>query len=42
MDLTVFSPVQSPSSIFVSFHACGKALDVYMYFLIHLISDHML
>lgn len=42
MDLTVFSPVQSPSSISVSLHACGKALDVYMYFLIHLISDHML
>lgn len=42
MYLTAFSRVQSPSSISVALHSCGKALDVYMYFLIHLISDHML
>jgi len=42
MYLTVFSPVQSPSTISVALHSCGKALTVYMYFLIPLISDHML
>lgn len=42
MYLTVFNPVQSPSTISVALHSRAKALNVYMYFLIHLISDHML
>lgn len=42
MCLAVFSPVQSPSTISVALPSCGKASNVYMYFLIHLISDHML